>query len=91
MQPRLYLLKGELLLTKERDESAAEACFKIALRHRSVSTGKVRRSDGHHEPRPACGQAGKRDEARATLAEIYCWFTEGFGTTVLKDAKALLD
>ena len=34
---------------------------------------------------------GKRDEARAMLAEIYKWFTEGFDTADLKDAKALLD
>ncbi len=31
------------------------------------------------------------DEARAMLAKIYGWFTEGFDTTDLKDAKALLD
>jgi hypothetical protein len=34
---------------------------------------------------------GKREEARAMLAEIYNWFTDGFGTADLKDAKALLD
>ena len=34
---------------------------------------------------------GKRDEARAMLAEIYGWFIEGFDTADLKDAKALLD
>ena len=34
---------------------------------------------------------GHRDEARAMLAEIYGWFTEGFDTADLKDAKALLD
>ena len=34
---------------------------------------------------------GRRDEARSTLAEIYCWFTEGFDTPDLKDAKALLE
>jgi predicted ATPase len=34
---------------------------------------------------------GRRDEARAMLAEIYNWFTEGFDTTDLKDAKTLLD
>ena len=33
----------------------------------------------------------RRDEARAMLAEIYNWFTEGFDTPDLKDAKALLD
>jgi predicted ATPase len=34
---------------------------------------------------------GRRGEARAMLAAIYGWFTEGFDTADLKDAKALLD
>jgi hypothetical protein len=34
---------------------------------------------------------GKRAEARAMLADIYSWFTEGFDTADLKDAKALLE
>jgi predicted ATPase len=34
---------------------------------------------------------GRRDEARDLLAPIYGWFTEGFETTDLKEAKALLD
>ena len=34
---------------------------------------------------------GRRDEARSMLAEIYGWFTEGFDTADLKDAKALLE
>ncbi len=34
---------------------------------------------------------GNRDEARAMLADIYGWFTEGFDTADLRDAKALLD
>ena len=34
---------------------------------------------------------GRPDEARTTLADIYNWFTEGFDTADLKDAKALLD
>jgi hypothetical protein len=34
---------------------------------------------------------GHRDEARAVLADVYNWFTEGFDTPDLKDAKALLD
>jgi predicted ATPase len=33
----------------------------------------------------------RRDEARTMLAEIYNWFTEGFDTADLKDAKTLLD
>jgi predicted ATPase len=36
-------------------------------------------------------QQGKKDEARQMLAEIYNWFTEGFDTADLKDAKALLE
>ena len=36
-------------------------------------------------------EQGKRDEARAMLTEIYGWFTEGFDTADLKDAKALLE
>jgi predicted ATPase len=36
-------------------------------------------------------QTGRRDEARTMLADIYGWFTEGFDTADLKDAKALLD
>jgi predicted ATPase len=34
---------------------------------------------------------GKRDQARALLAPVYGWFTEGFDTLDLKEAKALLD
>jgi predicted ATPase len=34
---------------------------------------------------------GKRDEARDLLAPVYGWFTEGFDTLDLKDAKVLLD
>jgi predicted ATPase len=34
---------------------------------------------------------GRRDEARTMLADIYNWFTEGFDTADLKDAKALID
>jgi hypothetical protein len=43
------------------------------------------------EPRTVDREAGKREEARTMLAEIYGWFTEGFDTADLKDAKTLLD
>jgi predicted ATPase len=36
-------------------------------------------------------QQGRRDEARMMLAEIYNWFTEGFDTADLIDAKTLLE
>ena len=38
-----------------------------------------------------CGDQGRRAEARARLAPVYNWFTEGFDTADLKDAKGLLD
>jgi hypothetical protein len=34
---------------------------------------------------------GRRDEARTILTDIYQWFTEGFDTADLKEAKVLLD
>jgi predicted ATPase len=36
-------------------------------------------------------QQGKRDEARELLAPVYAWFTEGFDTVDLQEAKALLE
>jgi len=36
-------------------------------------------------------QQGKRHEARQMLAELYAWFTEGFDTVDLKEAKGLLE
>ena len=36
-------------------------------------------------------QQGKKDDARQMLAEIYGWFTEGFDTKDLQEAKALLE
>ena len=38
-----------------------------------------------------CRDQGRRAEARDQLAPVYGWFTEGFGTPDLKEAKALLD
>jgi predicted ATPase len=39
----------------------------------------------------AYSNQGKRDKARNLLAPVYGWFTEGFDTLELKEAKALLD
>jgi hypothetical protein len=37
------------------------------------------------------GDQGKRSEARELLAPVYGWFSEGFNTTDLKEAKAMLE
>jgi len=68
-----------------------EACYREAI---AVARGQQARS---LELRAATSLAqfwhdqGKRDEARDLLAPVYGWFTEGFDTPDLKDAKALLD
>jgi len=88
----LYRLKGELLKDREPQASSqAETCFHTALteaRHHgsrllelraAVSLARLWRSQG------------RREEARELLAGIYGWFTEGFDTMDLVEAKALLD
>ena len=88
----LHATRGELLLAaSEGNEVEAEACFHRAL---DVARSQEARS---FELRAATSlarlwqQQGKRQEARELLAPIYAWFTEGFDTRDLKDAKALLE
>ena len=91
ISPSLHHVKGELLLAQNPSD-VAEAEHVSARRSKSPG-GKVRDQGVacHDEPRAAARKQGRRDEARAMLAEIYDWFTEGFDTADLKDAKALLD
>jgi hypothetical protein len=62
---------------------------------RSKSPANSMQNRGSYGRRPALPQLlvkqGKRDEARSMLAEIYDWFTEGFDTADLKEARSLLD
>jgi predicted ATPase len=83
---------GEIaLMSPERDAAKAEAYFERAL---AVAREQQAKS---WELRAAMSMArlwrdqGKRDEARDLLAPVYGWFTEGFDTRDLKEAKALLD
>ncbi len=92
VEPELYRVKGELLLMRDPpDEAEAERCFRTAI---DIARRQKAR---FYELRTTASLArllkrqGKRDEARAMLAEIYNWFTEGFEFADLKDAKALLD
>jgi predicted ATPase len=87
-----YRLKGELLLQQGVQEaSAVETCFRHAM---DIARQQHARS---LELRAAMSLAqlwqsqGKRAEARVLLAPIYGWFTEGFDTADLQEAKALLD
>ena len=85
-------MAGEIALkSPEPDAAKAEAYFERAL---SVARQQQAKS---WELRAAMSMArlwrdqGKRDEARELLAPVYGWFTEGFDTLDLKEAKKLLD
>ena len=89
-EAELNRVKGELLLL-QGDEAEAEASF-----HKAIEVAR-RQQAKLWELRAATALArlwqkqGRVDEARELLAEIYDWFTEGFDTPDLKEAKALLE
>jgi predicted ATPase len=85
-------LKGELLLRQNVSNSAqAERCFLTAIEISRKQHGKSWELRATTSLARLLANQGKRDEARAMLAEIYNWFTEGFNTADLKNAKALLE
>jgi len=91
-EAELYRLKGELLLQQNSaNQTEAEACF-----HQAIAIAQNQQAKSF-ELRTATSlarlwqQQGKRQEAHDLLAPVYNWFTEGFDTADLKDAKMLLD
>jgi predicted ATPase len=90
-QAELHRLQGELLLWQGgRDAFQAEGCFHQAI---AISQSQQAKS---WELRAATSLAklwqsqGKRRQAYDLLAPVYNWFTEGFDTADLQDAKTLL-
>jgi predicted ATPase len=91
-EAEMHRLRGELLL-KQNDSNAAEAenCFERAIeiaRNWSAKSWELRATISLSR---LLAQQGRSNEARTMLADVYNWFTEGFDTADLKDAKALLD
>jgi predicted ATPase len=91
-EAEIHRIQGELLLQQlVPDAPQAAACFQQAL------TVAHRQQAKSWELRAAMSlsrlwqQQGKRAEARALLTPIYSWFTEGFDTSDLQEAKALLE
>jgi predicted ATPase len=91
-EAEVYRLRGELLLQQSAaQQGEAEASLQQAL------TVARRQQAKSLELRAAMSlsrlwqRQGKRDEARQLLTEIYDWFTEGFDTADLQEAKALLE
>jgi tetratricopeptide (TPR) repeat protein len=87
-QAETVRLTGDVLLTMD-DPGAAEASYHEAIAIAQLQSAKL------WELRAATSLArlwqGKRSEARDLLAPVYGWFTEGFGTPDIKEAKALLE
>jgi predicted ATPase len=92
MLAETYRLQGELLLRQAIPDAAqAEACFQEALgiaRHQQAKSWELRAATSLAR---LWQRQGKRAEAHALLAPVYGWFTEGFDTADLQEAKALLD
>jgi predicted ATPase len=92
LEAELYRLKGELLLQQNSNNQAeAESCFQKAL---DVACQQHAKSWGLRAATSLARlwqQQGKRQEAHDLLAPVYNWFTEGFDTADLIDAKVLLD
>jgi len=91
-EAELYRLKGELLLAHSVEHDVeAGACFHQALdvaRHQQAKLLELRAAMSLSR---LWQQQGKRPEAYDLLAPIYGWFTEGFDTADLQEAKALLE
>ena len=91
-EAELYRLKGELLLVLPAENDAeAEACFQQSLaiaRRQQAKSWELRAATSLAR---LWQQQGKRQEAYDLLAPVYGWFTEGFDTADLKDAKTLLE
>jgi predicted ATPase len=88
----LHGIRGKILLKRDPvNTAAAEEAFHAAIAVAQQQKARI------FELRAAMSLArlwrdqGKRDEARELLAPVYGWFTEGFDTLDLKEAKALLD
>jgi predicted ATPase len=86
----VFRLRGELR-SKQGQRETAEADFRTALtqaRNLGARSWELRAAMSLTR---LLRDTGRRDEAHSVLAEIYGWFTEGFETADLKEARALLD
>jgi predicted ATPase len=91
-EPELHRLKGELLLQQSADNQAeAESCYAQAIAIAQSQQAKSLELRAATSLAHLWQQQGKRQEAYDLLAPVYNWFTEGFDTADLQDAKALLD
>ena len=90
--PEIHRIKGKLLLTgSANDRKAAEAAFSEALSIARAQQAKLLELRASMSLARLWRSQGKPQQARELLAPVYGWFTEGFDTRDLKEAKALLE
>ena len=86
------LLKGKLLLRlNPPDLQAAESCLQRSMQRNRATDARFAELLTATALARVLLDTGRRNEARAMLAEVYGWFTEGFDNRYLKEAKSLLD
>jgi predicted ATPase len=90
LEAELYRHKGQLVLRQGHSE-LAEELYRQALRIAQEQEAKMWELRAAMSLARLHGDQGRHAEARDLLAPVYGWFTEGFGTPDLKEAKALLD
>jgi predicted ATPase len=91
-EAEIHRLKGELLLQQSWDNQAeAETCFTQAISIAQNQQAKSWELRATTSLAKLWQQQGKRQEAYNLLAPVYNWFTEGFDTADLIDAKKLLE
>jgi predicted ATPase/class 3 adenylate cyclase len=91
-EAELHRVKGELLLIQtSTDEREAEACFQKAMQLARGQGAKSLELRATMSLSRLWQRQGKSEEARKLLREIYGWFTEGFDTADLKEARLLLE
>jgi predicted ATPase len=86
-----HRVEGELLLLQRERDERAEACFREAIEIARRQEAKLLELRAAMSLARLLRRQNRADEARQMLSEIYGWFTEGFDTKDLQDAKALLD
>ena len=89
-QAELHRLRGRLLVARGQHDKG-EACFRRAIEVSSGQRAKLLELRAATSLARLWSDRGRNAEARDLLAPIYGWFTEGFGTLDLKEAKILLD
>jgi predicted ATPase len=91
-ESELHRVKGELLMMQDDSNVARpQSCFQRAIEIARKQSAKSLELRATMSLARLLAKYGKRAEAQTMLAEIYDWFTEGFDTADLKDAKLLLD